>query len=796
MYEYMRSLLRNWSICFLTVIVFSTPGSVFANGWKLLGIEGQEVGKVTVHPDTPETIFLTTGMSIYRSTDAGLSFDNVFVNPRGYNFSDLNISPRNPNVILAADVGNVFEQNAHVHFSRDGGDTWHEFPFSYWKIQDVEPDPVIVTNFFVVTDYGLYRRAQLIEENGGADFAICPLDNQFLFLGVGDTLGIGISTNGGINWSYHNQGLPVHASTRIRTIALHPKDPSRLLIGLQTSLNPITYDVCVSQDSGCTYTSTGWDFNAPRDAVVDPTVGAAGFFFVASNQGVHGLNLENMIWRDFNPGLEGAAIDVNGLASLNGETLYAGTRSGIWKFDHRPLLSMTARAIDDSQGGNGSGSAEPGEQIALSVYLCNTQFEAKDISAVLVTADTNIVIDHSEVSFPNIQPFSAETNDADPFLISIRADAEYGHTARLWLGLTSNAGSYVDTLSFEIEVGGHLFLIVDDDEGANYEKYYTATFDTLDLLLPSNVLYDRWDVNDHGPVIELLQSPNTYNPVVWYTGEAEQGTLTEIDRNSLAGFLQRGGRLLLTGQNIAEDLDGSYFLKNLLGIGWIKNIPDAICHGLPGDPLSGNMDDIVTQGLYGANNQTSRDKLKIVLPDVSSVSIVYDTTTLDPAGVRIEKGMARCIFLGFGFEAVNRPGGNPDFISRVEMMREMVNWLTSPDIFTELIPDDDPTIVPRGGSFGMTAHLTNRLTHPTTTDVWLGAYSDTTWFQRRLYPNVSLDGGETLQAHFNQFVPVGTPVGEYSYVEFCGDFESWTVTDSSFFSFTVTELSTISESEQ
>ncbi len=108
-------------------------------------------------------------------------------------------------------------------------------------------------------------------------------------------------------------------------------------------------------------------------------------------------------------------------------------------------------------------------------------------------------------------------------------------------------------------------------------------------------------------------------------------------------------------------------------------------------------------------------------------------------------------------------------------------------ISAELIPDDDPVIVPQGGRFGMTGYLTNNGTDPVTTDVWVGAYRNTHWFQQRLYEDVPMAAGQTRQAHFYQDVPGFAPPGDYAFVEFCGDYQTWTVVDSSFFIVSVVE---------
>jgi hypothetical protein len=149
--------------------------------------------------------------------------------------------------------------------------------------------------------------------------------------------------------------------------------------------------------------------------------------------------------------------------------------------------------------------------------------------------------------------------------------------------------------------------------------------------------------------------------------------------------------------------------------------------------------------------------------------------------------------------------GNPDFkvrfgIGRTDSAWEYCGWNVDDlsvsgyscvpplGLAVELVPDEDPTIVPQGGAFGMTARVTNNGPGATTTDVWLGAYRNTTWYGTRLYRDVPMAEGQTRQGHFSQDVPPRTPPGTYAYVEFCGDYDTWTVADSSFFTVTVTDL--------
>jgi hypothetical protein len=365
-----------------------------------------------------------------------------------------------------------------------------------------------------------------------------------------------------------------------------------------------------------------------------------------------------------------------------------------------------ARKIDDTTGGNGSGSPEPGEQVGLSVYLYNTMFVATDLTGTIATDDENVTIDEATSSFPAIQALEAASNAADPFLVTVETDAPAGHRVDFDLYLSSNEGGFNDTLSFAMDVSRHIILLVDDDSGNSFERYYTATLDTLDMTDSLPNLYDRWDVFTYGSATGVIQEPWTHNPVIWFTGNDTINTLTAEDQAALVGFIEDpdfSNNVLITGQNIAQELQGTDFLTQTFGVDWVKNNPTPILHGIEGDPMSGGMLDILTQGSGGANNQTSRDELAVVTRSTEP-TILYTEDPMTIAGVRVEQDRARVVFLGFGFEAVNN-AGSPSFESRVSMMYQMLTWLRQP-----VGIGDDPGDEPAGSlprAFGLGQNYPN-----------------------------------------------------------------------------------------
>ncbi len=102
----------------------------------------------------------------------------------------------------------------------------------------------------------------------------------------------------------------------------------------------------------------------------------------------------------------------------------------------------------------------------------------------------------------------------------------------------------------------------------------------------------------------------------------------------------------------------------------------------------------------------------------------------------------------------------------------------------DMVPDDDPIMVPQGGTFGLTGHIGNPNDDTLITDVWVGIIYLGDFYELWNFSNISLAPAQTLSAHLNQSVPVYAPTGTYTYISYSG--EKPDACDSAFFEFTVT----------
>jgi hypothetical protein len=250
------------------------------------------------------------------------------------------------------------------------------------------------------------------------------------------------------------------------------------------------------------------------------------------------------------------------------------------------------------------------------------------------------------------------------FSVSIEPSVPY--YARSW-----NFAIQGDTTINLVTQPAHV-LVVNNDTLERYASYYSSTLDTL------GVTWCQWNRPSGGllPYVQLNRLRS--NTVIWYSGNTNTGTIPAQDRDSLTRSAQTGTNLFITGQNIAEELHDSPFLEIICGCrfdssGWsgffaFGNRQDSL-----GAPVTGT----ATTGGNGASNQTSRD---VISPLGNSTGfLVYDSVSVKYAATRRQvPAGGKIVFMGVGFEAVNRPGAKPTFFSRVQLMDLILTWFGVP----------------------------------------------------------------------------------------------------------------------
>ncbi|MFC2173456.1 hypothetical protein ACFLU6_12615 [Acidobacteriota bacterium] len=215
--------------------------------------------------------------------------------------------------------------------------------------------------------------------------------------------------------------------------------------------------------------------------------------------------------------------------------------------------------------------------------------------------------------------------------------------------------SSTSTITFTVLTERLPILVVDDDGGENAETAYT---DALDV---GGFTYGVWPGNQAEIKADDLR---TICIVVWNTGAT--GTVSDADRDVLTPFLERGGKLLIAGNQIASGLSSAggpaaAWLENYLSAIFTDESPIASLRvlGNPGDPVGDAVD-------ASSNNMLGVD---ILSPGPGAfVSLYYGTTTTYPAGIRAD-GTYKTVLFGFDLSLL------AEVPQHELLMTQIIDWL-------------------------------------------------------------------------------------------------------------------------
>lgn len=340
----------------------------------------------------------------------------------------------------------------------------------------------------------------------------------------------------------------------------------------------------------------------------------------------------------------------------------------LYIIDEQPILRLDDVFIIDTQG-NGNGKADPGEGADCVVTLTNYGREARNVTGILSTPDPDIHLSTGIVNFTDIPFTSSGDNQENPFRFTVDPSAEV-HYAYFNLLVWGEGDTDTSEIGFRLVIGHPAVLLVDDDEDAgssewvfDVEEFYRAALDS------GGEVHDYWNWNDDGtPGSNLLTS---YNVVIWFTGDAEP-PLQPQDIENLISFLNGGGGLFLSGQDIGASLQLSSFLRDYLHAELVADSSnEGFITGVPGDPISGNIPGfMVLGGADAANNQQSPD----AIAPLDGATPVFTYAPSGRAAALKYEDEYKLVYFAFGFEALSSLGPDSEGL-RKNLLTEILHWL-------------------------------------------------------------------------------------------------------------------------
>ncbi|MCB1184235.1 Omp28-related outer membrane protein [bacterium] len=199
-------------------------------------------------------------------------------------------------------------------------------------------------------------------------------------------------------------------------------------------------------------------------------------------------------------------------------------------------------------------------------------------------------------------------------------------------------------------------LLVDDDGAEKYESLYFAP-----AIGASGKSHAIWDRTAGAPSAAVLAN---FEVVVWQCGWAFP-TLDETDRAALGAYLDAGGSLFVTGQDIGWEMNDTggaalTWYHDYLHADFVADDTNTLTlQGVPGDPITDGLT-VTIGGGDGANNQEYPSDID---PHDAGAAVILTYDASRNAAIRADHGDGRVVYLAFGFEAINNPTDRAAFMS-------------------------------------------------------------------------------------------------------------------------------------
>jgi photosystem II stability/assembly factor-like uncharacterized protein len=216
--------------------------------WKLLGLENETVTAIAVHPTNPCVIYVGTAYDfsaghigkLFKTTNAGKTWDTRIVGQPLYNFLDIVIDPINPDIMYTIPLP--------VLKSTNGGKTWFDISKGIRIDWETRASSIILdpnnTNILYVGTGGFYggrfykstdrgenwrdmSRDSLLD--GVISIAIDHNNSNILYAGTPFRGILWKTTDAGETWFRTGLG---ETSQMINDILIHPTNPKVIFAGI------------------------------------------------------------------------------------------------------------------------------------------------------------------------------------------------------------------------------------------------------------------------------------------------------------------------------------------------------------------------------------------------------------------------------------------------------------------------------------------------------------------------------------------------------------------------------------
>ncbi len=320
----------------------TTPATPADRRWVSLGPEGGFIIALAIGPTAPQNIFASTPEGVLKSTDGGVSWNNVFVTGSPNNITTLAIDPTSPQTIYAGRTG------AHigggVFKSTDAGRSWINTGLTDTDVFALAIDPTSPQTIYAGTRLSYTRGGGVFKSTDGGitwsaantgmnaswilSLVIDPISPQTIYAG---TYGGGVfkSTDAGGSWI--NTGL---SNNNVRTLAIDPTSPQTIYAGTEYE------GLFKSANGGDSWSAvnTGLTDTNVRTLAIDPASPQT-IYAGTYSRGVFRSTDAGGSWSPLNTGFTATSVLALAIDARSPQNLYAATQGGVWDYSMPPISS-------------------------------------------------------------------------------------------------------------------------------------------------------------------------------------------------------------------------------------------------------------------------------------------------------------------------------------------------------------------------------------------------------------------------------------------------------------------------
>jgi len=343
-------------------------------------------------------------------------------------------------------------------------------------------------------------------------------------------------------------------------------------------------------------------------------------------------------------------------------------------YPQNPVLSIKSIDYTDE---NGDGKVSPGENIDFTVNVANEGAKpGNNITVKLIADDSNASVDgFGETTISSVPGMGEETSSAISAKISENcpANTTVSFTIKVIFDGKEITKQQTVFVRKPFVVANNVLLIVKSATD-DFTKYYQKA------LQDAGINADVWDLDYDGKINSSMLKKYVGGVVIFNAPGTND--ISAINTSDLASYLDAGGSLLLTGQDIGYKLKSSSFYSNYLHAQFIQD--NTKIHTIDfGDKV------LKIEGGDGANNQKWPDEIEALAP--AKLVMKYDANAKNTknfdysnsprtdlyrgingsggAALFVDSGSYKVFYMAFGLEAISTAA------DRANVVKQAVNML-------------------------------------------------------------------------------------------------------------------------